>query len=139
VAHLFICRPNLSSRRPMERSLTKPTSCHSMYISISTALTDCSLEMQAFKHVFTSPSSADDDQSKATKSGNARIHGMTAVTKASLAYIATQVRIAIHILHPSLTKTGAVCAVLCEHVFAIRYCHRLRDFLHKPLGPARRF
>ena len=30
---------------------------------------------------------------KATRSGNARIHGMTHVTTASLAYIATQVRL----------------------------------------------
>jgi hypothetical protein len=49
---------------------------------------------QAFKHVFTSPSSVDDDEPKATRSGNARIHNMTSVTTASLAYIATQVGIA---------------------------------------------
>jgi hypothetical protein len=29
---------------------------------------------------------------KATRSGNARLHGMTRVTTASLAYVATQVR-----------------------------------------------
>lgn len=46
---------------------------------------------QAFKHVFTSPSSVD-KEAKATRSGNARIHGMTSVTRGSLAYIATQVR-----------------------------------------------
>ena len=46
---------------------------------------------QAFKHIFTSPSSVDLDP-KATRSGNARIHGMTRVTTASLAYVATQVR-----------------------------------------------
>jgi hypothetical protein len=46
---------------------------------------------QAFKHIFTSPSSVE-KESKATRSGNARIHGMTRVTKASIAYIATQVR-----------------------------------------------
>lgn len=45
---------------------------------------------QAFKHIFTSPSSVDQEP-KATRSGNARIHGMRAVTKASLAYVATQV------------------------------------------------
>ncbi|KAG6912949.1 hypothetical protein DXG01_010872, partial [Tephrocybe rancida] len=45
---------------------------------------------QAFKHVFTSPSSVDKDP-KATRSGNARLHDMTAVTTASIAYIATQV------------------------------------------------
>lgn len=46
---------------------------------------------QGFKHVFTSPSSVDKEP-KATRSGNARIHGMISVTLASIAYIATQVR-----------------------------------------------
>ena len=46
--------------------------------------------LQAFKHIFTSPSSVE-KEAKATRSGNARIHGMTRVTTASLAYIATQV------------------------------------------------
>ncbi|KAF8329620.1 hypothetical protein F5887DRAFT_896688, partial [Amanita rubescens] len=43
----------------------------------------------AFKHIFTSPSSVE-KENKATRSGNARIHGMTRVTTASLAYVATQ-------------------------------------------------
>ena len=46
---------------------------------------------QAYKHIFTSPSSVDKEP-KATRSGNARIHGMTRVTPPSVAYIATQVR-----------------------------------------------
>lgn len=46
--------------------------------------------LQAFKHIFTSPSSVDQEP-KATRSGNARIHGMRFVTKASIAYVATQV------------------------------------------------
>jgi hypothetical protein len=46
---------------------------------------------EAYKHVFTSPSSVDQEP-KATRSGNARIHGMTSVTPASIAYVATQVR-----------------------------------------------
>jgi hypothetical protein len=45
---------------------------------------------QAYKHVFTSPSSVDQEP-RATRSGNARIHGMRSVTKASIAYVATQV------------------------------------------------
>jgi hypothetical protein len=45
---------------------------------------------KAYKHIFTSPSSVD-KVAKATRSGNARIHGMTRVTPASIAYIATQV------------------------------------------------
>lgn len=50
--------------------------------------------LQSFKHVFTSPSSVD-NVNKATRSGNARIHGMTRVTPASIAYIATQVSMLI--------------------------------------------
>lgn len=45
---------------------------------------------QGYKHIFTSPSSVEKEP-KATRSGNARIHGMTHVTPASIAYIATQV------------------------------------------------
>ncbi|KAG1906720.1 uncharacterized protein F5891DRAFT_1125542 [Suillus fuscotomentosus] len=45
----------------------------------------------AYKHVFTSPSSVDREP-KATRSRNARLHGMKSVTIASIAYIATQVR-----------------------------------------------
>jgi hypothetical protein len=46
---------------------------------------------QAYKHVFTSPSSVEDEEPRATRLGNARIHGMSSVTKGSIAYIATQV------------------------------------------------
>ena len=49
--------------------------------------------LQAYKYIFTSPSSVDDDP-KATRSGNARLHGMTSVTPASIAYVATQVSLA---------------------------------------------
>ncbi|RXW12519.1 hypothetical protein EST38_g13335 [Candolleomyces aberdarensis] len=45
-------------------------------------------------HIFTSPSSTE-DAPRATRSGNARIHGMTRVTPASIAYTATQVRFAL--------------------------------------------
>ncbi|KAG2114455.1 hypothetical protein BD769DRAFT_1363829, partial [Suillus cothurnatus] len=48
----------------------------------------------AYKHIFTSPSSVDREP-KATRSGNARIHGMTRVTLPSVAYIAMQVRFAL--------------------------------------------
>ncbi|KAG1891539.1 uncharacterized protein F5891DRAFT_964425, partial [Suillus fuscotomentosus] len=44
-----------------------------------------------YKHVFTSPSSVDKEP-KATRSGNAYLHGMKCVTQGSLAYIATQAR-----------------------------------------------
>ncbi|KAF8834355.1 hypothetical protein BDN67DRAFT_915129 [Paxillus ammoniavirescens] len=52
------------------------------------------LLVSAFKHIFTSLSSVDQEP-KATRSGNARIHGMQSVTKASVAYVATQVRFAL--------------------------------------------
>jgi len=48
----------------------------------------------AFKHIFTSPSSVE-KEAKATRSGNARIHGMTRVTAASIAYTATQLRFSL--------------------------------------------
>lgn len=48
-----------------------------------------SAAFQAYKHIFTSPSSVEKEP-KATRSSNARIHGMTHVTPASIAYIATQ-------------------------------------------------
>ena len=50
------------------------------------------LLMKAYKHIFTSPSSVDQEP-KATRSGNARIHGMHFMMKASLAYVATQVKV----------------------------------------------
>ncbi|KAH7923641.1 hypothetical protein BV22DRAFT_1105998 [Leucogyrophana mollusca] len=52
------------------------------------------LLVNGFKHVFTSPSSVDQEP-KATRSGNAHIHGMRLVTKASIAYVATQIRFAL--------------------------------------------
>ncbi|KAF5337961.1 hypothetical protein D9611_014830 [Ephemerocybe angulata] len=52
------------------------------------------LLVKGFKHIFTSPSSVDDEP-RATRSGNARIHGMNQVTRPSLAYVATQVRFAL--------------------------------------------
>ncbi|KZP23215.1 hypothetical protein FIBSPDRAFT_737788 [Athelia psychrophila] len=59
-----------------------------------TGLFRSSLLITAYKFVFTSPSSVE-KESKATRSGNARIHGMTEVTLPSIAYIATQVRFAL--------------------------------------------
>ncbi|TEB34539.1 hypothetical protein FA13DRAFT_1753579 [Coprinellus micaceus] len=54
-----------------------------------------SLLVKAYKHVFTSPSSVASGASKATRSSNARLHGMESVTIPSIAYIATQVRFAL--------------------------------------------
>ncbi|KAI6022311.1 hypothetical protein BKA83DRAFT_4493581 [Pisolithus microcarpus] len=50
-----------------------------------------SLLVSAYRHIFTSPSSVD-QVPKAMRSGNACIHGMQMVTKASIAYAATQAR-----------------------------------------------
>ncbi|KIK12577.1 hypothetical protein PISMIDRAFT_18653 [Pisolithus microcarpus 441] len=50
-----------------------------------------SLLVSAYRHIFTSPSSVD-QVPKAMWSGNACIHGMQMVTKASIAYAATQAR-----------------------------------------------
>ena len=44
----------------------------------------------AYKFIFMSPSSVN-KVVKATRLGNAQIHGMTQVTKASISYITTQV------------------------------------------------
>ncbi|KAF8838676.1 hypothetical protein BDN67DRAFT_991205 [Paxillus ammoniavirescens] len=52
------------------------------------------LLISVFKHIFTSPSSVNQEP-KATRSGNARIHGMWAVTKAPIGYVATQTRFAL--------------------------------------------
>ncbi|KAG2744375.1 hypothetical protein P692DRAFT_20744671 [Suillus brevipes Sb2] len=52
------------------------------------------LLVNAFRHIFTSPSSVDKEP-KATRAGNARLHGMTNVTAASIAYVATQIRFAL--------------------------------------------
>ncbi|RDB24406.1 hypothetical protein Hypma_008496 [Hypsizygus marmoreus] len=57
-----------------------------------------SLLVKAFKHIFTSPSSANEyrnDDKSVPKSGNARIHGMMEVTRASIAYVAMQLRFSL--------------------------------------------
>jgi len=64
------------------------------------------LLVSAYKHIFTSPSSVDKEP-KATRSGNARIHGMTKVTAASIAYVATQVRFALS-SSPVFSRTDTV-------------------------------
>jgi hypothetical protein len=61
-----------------------------IFTVLSMIFTSLLKHLQAFKHIFTSPSSVE-KEAKATRSGNARIHGMTRVTTASLAYVATQV------------------------------------------------
>ncbi|KAG6913374.1 hypothetical protein DXG01_007283 [Tephrocybe rancida] len=54
------------------------------------------LLIMGFKHIFIAPSSVDASElDPSTKGGNAEIHGMKKVTKASLVYVATQVRFAL--------------------------------------------
>jgi hypothetical protein len=74
----------------MEWPLPKLTPGHGGFATTSPIPYLLMFNLQAFKHVFTSPSSVDQEP-KATRSGNARIHGMTQVTPASVAYVATQV------------------------------------------------
>ncbi|KAH6910572.1 hypothetical protein BKA70DRAFT_1100367 [Coprinopsis sp. MPI-PUGE-AT-0042] len=64
------------------------------------------LLVSAFRHIFTSPSSVNREP-RATRSGNARIHGMKNVTIASLAYVATQVRFALS-SSPTFSRTDLV-------------------------------
>ena len=84
-------RARLRSRRPLEGPLQKQAPCLGELYPFVRNLYILTLSGQAFKHIFTSPSSVEKEV-KATRSGNARLHGMTHVTTASLAYIATQVR-----------------------------------------------
>ncbi|KAG2006250.1 hypothetical protein CC2G_002584 [Coprinopsis cinerea AmutBmut pab1-1] len=52
------------------------------------------LLVKGFRHIFLAPSSVD-SEGRATRAGNARLHNMTSVTAASIAYVATQVRFAL--------------------------------------------
>ncbi|TEB18276.1 hypothetical protein FA13DRAFT_1639196 [Coprinellus micaceus] len=53
------------------------------------------LLVSAFKYIFTSPSSVESQDTRATRAGNADLHGMKAVTTASLAYVSTLVRFSL--------------------------------------------
>jgi len=71
-----------------------------------TGLFRSTILVATFKHIFTSPSSVEKEP-KATRSGNARIHGMTHVTAASIAYVATQARFALS-SSPTFTRSDSV-------------------------------
>ncbi|KIM89596.1 hypothetical protein PILCRDRAFT_60503 [Piloderma croceum F 1598] len=79
--------------------------------------------VSGYKHIFTSPSSVEQEP-KATRSGNARIHGMTRVTAASIAYIATQIRFALS-SSPVFSKTDTVTD-------SERFYNSILDFLEEP-------
>jgi hypothetical protein len=67
---------------------------------------------QVYKHIFTLPSSVEKEM-RATRSGNTHIHGMTQVTTASLAYIATQVHLVPKIYHlPLIVQPALLCIVI---------------------------
>ncbi|KAG1887908.1 uncharacterized protein F5891DRAFT_1199564 [Suillus fuscotomentosus] len=81
-----VCSPENSKqneREPSERRIVEDPWCGLLRS-----------RLVAYKHVFMSLSSVDKEP-KATRSGNARLHGMNSVTIASIAYVATQVRFAI--------------------------------------------
>ena len=82
----------------------------------------------AFKHIFTSPSSVDQEP-KATCSGNAWIHGMCTMTKASIAYVAMQVR--LRHVHTVLVWycLGMLCTHLCTSIFSHGSANRFRVLL----------
>ena len=75
------------------------------------------MRTKAFRHIFTSPSSVKND-CKATQSGNAWIHGMTHVTKASIAYTATQVSTRTTTISECIWTEGAMAWF---NRFALRY------------------
>jgi len=91
--------------------------------------------LQAYKHIFTSPSSVKKEP-KATRSGNARIHGMTQVTPASIAYIATQVILSccINVINCLLTVffmfSGSLCIIFISSLLPDGYGNRLGNVLH---------
>ena len=124
------------TRRIHGTAFSVPT-CWSAWVFIVIYLmhlsSNCALK--AFKHVFTSPSSVDKEP-KATRSGNARLHGMTRVTPGSIAYIATQVwpfRFSSGIPMTDLVS-GALLIVCLSHFFSHRYHHGLWEVLYHHFG-----
>ncbi|KAH6893813.1 hypothetical protein BKA70DRAFT_1118743, partial [Coprinopsis sp. MPI-PUGE-AT-0042] len=81
------------------------------------------LLVKAFKFIFLSPSSVDGDRG-ATRAGNARLHGMTKVTKASLAYVATLVRFAL--------SSATVFSRTDEEMDSETFYNSLLEFLEDP-------
>ena len=79
--------------------------------------TDWFYQPKAFKHIFTSLSSVDQEP-KATHSGNARIHGMRSTTKVSIAYVAMQVWVMAIAGCFALTFPQACFALTSAQVFS---------------------
>ena len=71
-----------------------------------------------------------EQEPKATRSGNACLHGMQCVTKASIAYVATQVCYLLpHLL--LLINAGPLWIDFSSRFFTQRPSHRLGTFLYK--------
>ena len=100
---------------PLEWTLPQPASCECKDTFAIMAPTNSLI--QAYKHVFTSPSSVE-KEAKATHSGNAHLHGMTSVTPGSIAYITTQVYLKLisscTIFH--IPSSGLLCIVFLASV-----------------------
>ncbi|KAG9021300.1 hypothetical protein FS837_007370 [Tulasnella sp. UAMH 9824] len=58
-------------------------------------LFESSVLLKAARHIFVSPSSAEEEGSRSTRAGNALLNGMTRITPAAIAYVTTQVRFAL--------------------------------------------
>jgi hypothetical protein len=138
MAHFSLPWLQISRGWPLERASAK---CHSGEGELARIfLTVRSHPLcQAFKHIFTSPSSVE-REAKATRSGNARIHGMTRVTPASVAYAATQVgSFKLDSLSISGYPLGQVFSHILTSFHPHRHCDRLWTILQQyprpPRGP----
>lgn len=58
-------------------------------------LFESSVLLKVARHIFVAPSSADEECMRSTRTGNAALNGMTKITPATIAYVATQVRFAL--------------------------------------------
>jgi hypothetical protein len=74
-------------------------------------------------------SSVEDDEPKAMKSGNAQIHGMTHITAAWLAYIATQVFHTEHTLFVANSLPGSLCPMLFQYILSHQFHYQLANIL----------
>ncbi|TEB23232.1 hypothetical protein FA13DRAFT_1640163 [Coprinellus micaceus] len=81
------------------------------------------LLVTAFKCIFTSPSSAEKEP-RATRSGNAKLHGMKTVTVASIAYVSTLVRFALN--------SSAIFSRNDKSTDSERFYRSIMDFLESP-------
>ena len=95
MAHISLQGLFVRRGRSMERSAEKPdyrlSGSTILFCARGMAMADIN---KAYKHIFTSPSSVGKEPC-ATRSGNARLHDMTHVTRASIAYIVTQVSMSV--------------------------------------------